>query len=113
MNGFCVNGDGLDPGRFRRTSAPTSGPAATMPAPNAQNAESEPELPSFRVGISCAAPAVLLAPCVLLPFLQKAYTNDDVTFLLQAKHVMVDPLHPTAFEMVFHGDRMRLSQELV
>jgi hypothetical protein len=50
---------------------------------------------------------------VLLLFLGKAYTIDDVTFLLQAQHVLVDPLHPTAFDMVFHGERIRLSGHIV
>jgi hypothetical protein len=48
-----------------------------------------------------------------LPFINKPFTNDDVTFLLQARQVLGDPLHPTAFDMVFHGTRIRLSQELV
>jgi hypothetical protein len=67
----------------------------------------------LRVGAACAAPAVFVALTVLLPALEKAFTIDDVTFLLQAKHVLADPLHPTAFEMVFDGTRLRLSRELV
>jgi hypothetical protein len=59
-----------------------------------------------------ASPALLL--CALaLPFLGKAFTIDDVTFLLQARHVLSDPLHPTAFTLVFHGDPLRLSSALV
>lgn len=50
---------------------------------------------------------------VLLPFLGMPFTIDDVTFLLQAKHVLVDPLHPTAFEMIADAHRIRLSQQLV
>ncbi len=61
----------------------------------------------------CAWPAVLFCVGLLLPFLNKPFTNDDVTFLLQARQVLADPLHPTAFDMVFHGTRIRLSQELV
>jgi hypothetical protein len=68
---------------------------------------------SLRLAIVSAAPAALLALCALLPFLSKPFTVDDVTFLLQAKHVLVDPLHPTAFDMVFHGERIRLSEYLV
>lgn len=60
-----------------------------------------------------AIPAICVALVVLIPFLFSAYTIDDVTFLLQAKHALVDPLHPSAFDMVFHGDRIRLSQYLV
>jgi hypothetical protein len=62
---------------------------------------------------ACGLPAAVLALAVLLPFLGKAFTIDDVTFLLQAKHILRDPLHPTAMDMVFHGVRLRLSQELV
>ncbi len=53
--------------------------------------------------------SLLLALLVLLPFVGKPFTIDDVVFLLQAQHVLQDPLHPTAFEMVFHGERIRMS----
>ena len=49
----------------------------------------------------CAAPALVLAALVLLPFLGKAFTIDDTLFLKQAEHLLTDPLHPTAFEMVW------------
>jgi hypothetical protein len=68
---------------------------------------------SLRAAAACAAPAVLVTLTVLLPFLGKAFTIDDVTFLLQAKHVLDDPLHPTAFQMVFHGVPTRLSHDMV
>src|SRR5262249_56230008 len=48
-----------------------------------------------------------------MPFLGKAHAIDDVTFLLQAKHALTDPWHPTAFEMVADGQRIRLSSKLV
>jgi hypothetical protein len=48
-----------------------------------------------------AAPAMALTTLVLLPFLGKAFTIDDTLFLCQAEHVLVDPLHPTAFEMIW------------
>ncbi|MGB9005083.1 MAG: hypothetical protein WCB96_05090, partial [Candidatus Aminicenantales bacterium] len=48
-----------------------------------------------------AAPAMALATLVLLPFLGKAFTIDDTLFMRQAEHVLVDPLHPTAFEIVW------------
>ena len=60
-----------------------------------------------------SVPAICIAIVVLVPFLFSAYTIDDVTFLLQAKHAVLDPLHPTAFDMVFHGSRIRLSEYLV
>ncbi|MGN6390929.1 MAG: ArnT family glycosyltransferase [Gemmatimonadales bacterium] len=60
-----------------------------------------------------ALPAIAIAIAVLLPFLGNAFTIDDVTFLLQAQHVLSDPWHPTALDMVFHGQRIRLSRNLV
>ncbi len=68
---------------------------------------------TWRIVAVSAAPAVVIAFAVLLPFLGKAFSIDDVTFLLQAKHVLEDPLHPTAFDMVFHGVVTRLSSQLV
>ena len=58
-------------------------------------------------------PGALLVLALLVPFLGKAHALDDVTFLLQAQHVLHDPLHPTAFDMVADGDRIRLSSMLV
>jgi hypothetical protein len=72
---------------------------------------SEASLP--RQALANSAPAILIALVLLLPFLGKAHTIDDVTFLLQAQHLLTDPLHPTAFDMVFHGERIRLSRDLV
>jgi hypothetical protein len=70
-------------------------------------------LPSVRIAITCAAPALLIGLLTLAPFLGSGFNIDDVTFLLQARHVLIDPLHPTAFDMVFDGDRIRLSQQIV
>ncbi|MBI5507363.1 MAG: hypothetical protein HY903_01295 [Deltaproteobacteria bacterium] len=61
----------------------------------------------------CAAPAALVAAVVLAPFVDKAFTIDDATFLFQAEHVLSDPLHPTAFDMVYQGEAVRLSSRLV
>lgn len=58
-------------------------------------------------------PGALLALALLVPFLGKAHTIDDVTFLLQAQQVVHDPLHPTAFDLVADGQRIRLSSALV
>lgn len=63
--------------------------------------------------IECGGPAAVIALAVLLPFLTKAFTIDDVTFLSEAKHLLVDPFHPTAFNMVGDGQRMRVSARLV
>jgi hypothetical protein len=48
-----------------------------------------------------AAPAIVLVSLVLLPFRNKAFTIDDTLFLKQAQHALTDPLHPTAFEIVW------------
>ena len=50
-----------------------------------------------------ALPGALIAVMVLVPFLDKAFTMDDHVFMFSAVHATVDPLHPTAFEMVW-GD---------
>ncbi len=55
----------------------------------------------LRTVLKCAAPSLLVAALVLLPFLDKAFTTDDTFFLVQARQVLKDPLHPTAFEMVW------------
>ena len=67
---------------------------------------------SLRDVIVSAAPAALVALAFLLPFLNSAFTIDDVTFLLQAKHILSDPLHPAAFNMVADGVRVRLSHTI-
>ncbi len=51
--------------------------------------------------IRLAAPALALAALLLVPFLDKAFTIDDTTFLREAEHAVADPLHPTAFDMVW------------
>ncbi len=58
-----------------------------------------------------AAPALGLAALVLAPFWDKAYTIDDTLFLKQAVQILSDPLHPTAFELVWSEsfERVRLS----
>jgi hypothetical protein len=78
---------------------------------------STPRAATRRLGIAtiarCSAPAILIAAAAVLPYLSKGFTIDDVTFLLQAKHVLGDALHPTAFDVVFDGVRTRLSRDLV
>jgi hypothetical protein len=50
-------------------------------------------------------PALCLAVILLLPFLHKAYTIDDPVFLQEARALLTDPLHPSAFEMVWSTER--------
>jgi len=61
-----------------------------------------------------AAPAILVAGVLLLPFLNRPFTIDDPLFIREAKHALVDPLHPADFEQVWNaGDRQKLSQYLL
>ena len=62
-----------------------------------------------RRSLRAAWPALALAAAALLPFLGKAYTIDDPLFLYQARHVLEDPLHPTAFEVVWSLQPHRMS----
>jgi hypothetical protein len=58
-----------------------------------------------------AAPAIVLASLLLLPFLDRPFTIDDPLFLRAAEHALVDPLHPANFEQVWNaGDRRLLSE---
>jgi hypothetical protein len=54
-------------------------------------------------------PAILLAAAILVPFLDKAFTIDDTVFLREAEHAVGDPLHPTAFEMVWSDTPARVA----
>jgi hypothetical protein len=47
----------------------------------------------------CAWPALLLATVCLLPFLSKAFTNDDPEYLGIARQVLKSPLHPMDFDV--------------
>jgi len=57
--------------------------------------------------------AVILAAMVLLPFLGKAYTIDDPVFLREAQNVLLNPLHPSAFEMVWASERHLRASEFL
>jgi hypothetical protein len=54
-----------------------------------------------RTALVSAVPALVLAVLVLVPFHDKAFTIDDTVFMMEARHALVDPLHPTAFEMTW------------
>src|SRR6266404_6266432 len=62
-----------------------------------------PGAPALTV-LRCGATALLLAVAVLLPYLNKAFTIDDPLFLRSAEQVVRDPLHPTAFSIVWDED---------
>src|SRR5438876_3546755 len=61
-----------------------------------------------------AAPAIVLAGILLLPFLNRPFTIDDPLVMREAAHALVDPLHPADFEQVWNtGERQRFSQYLL
>lgn len=60
--------------------------------------------------IRSAAPAFLLSLVLLAPFFGKAFTIDDTVFMREARHALQDPLHPTAFDMVWGEVPERVSQ---
>jgi hypothetical protein len=63
------------------------------------------------VNLRTAAPAMILAAILLLPFLNKPFTIDDPLFLSAARHVLTDPFHPADFEQVWNtGERQKLSE---
>ena len=69
---------------------------------------------SARVNLRLAAPAIVLASLLLLPFLNKPFSIDDPLFLRAAEHALADPAHPADFEEVWNaGDRLRLSQYML
>jgi hypothetical protein len=55
----------------------------------------------MRTVLRCATPALIVAVLILAPFREKAFTIDDTSSLYQARHALVDPLHPAAFDMVW------------
>jgi hypothetical protein len=49
-------------------------------------------------------PGMLLAIACLTPFLHKAYTIDDSTFLLEARQILKTPFDPWSFPICYSGD---------
>jgi 4-amino-4-deoxy-L-arabinose transferase-like glycosyltransferase len=98
--------------RRRAASAP-SPPRGPRGAAAATVAAGAPSFPGPAAILGAAWPGLALAAVLLVPFLGKAHTIDDVTFLLQARHVLHDPLHPTAFDLVADGHAIRLSAAMV
>jgi hypothetical protein len=52
--------------------------------------------------LTCAWPALLLATVCLLPFLNKAFINDDPWFLHMAQQIVKHPLHPMDFDICWN-----------
>jgi len=51
--------------------------------------------------LPAALPAILVALVTLVPNLDRAFTIDDTFFLSGAVHAVEDPLHPSAYEIVW------------
>ena len=74
-----------------------------------------PEAHQLRMSGTSRRPwaALALAAIVLLPFLNKAYTVDDPVFLREAQTVLTNPLHPSAFQMVWASERHLRASEFL
>jgi len=57
---------------------------------------------SARAVLACAWPALLLATVCLLPFLNKAFINDDPWFLTMAQQIVKHPMHPMDFQICWN-----------
>lgn len=51
-----------------------------------------------------ALPGLLLVLASLLPYLNKAYTNDDPLFLLSARQILKTPLHPMSYPVCWDSN---------
>jgi hypothetical protein len=101
-------GSALDD-RIKLTSITWLPTAHSLDAPRVR-----PSGEAARMILRLAAPAMVVASLLLLPFLNKPFTIDDPLFLREARHALVDPLHPADFEQVWNaGDRLKLSQYLL
>ncbi len=58
----------------------------------------------MNLAIRAAAVPIAIVVLALGPFLDKAFTVDDAVFLLEARHALTDPLHPTAFSMAWTSE---------
>jgi hypothetical protein len=66
------------------------------------------------VTLRFAAPGILLASLLVLPFLDKPFTIDEPLYLRHAQHALTDPLHPSDFELIWNtGDRLQLKQLMI
>ena len=66
----------------------------------------------LRSALVCCWPAMCVAVLLLLPFLNTPFTIDDPIYLREAQHVLTDPLHPQAFNIVWSTDfNLRASED--
>lgn len=68
--------------------------------------------PRLLSALKCAYPAMVVAALLLLPFLNTPFTIDDPIFLREAQHVLTDPLHPQAIDMVWSADVTRRASDI-
>jgi hypothetical protein len=54
--------------------------------------------------LRCALPALILSAVCLLPYLDKALTIDDPVYMLQARQILKEPLHPMALDICWTED---------
>jgi len=67
----------------------------------------------LRSALASAWPALCLAALLLLPFVNTPFTIDDPIYLREAQHLLTDPLHPQAFNVVWSTDfNLRASEIL-
>src|SRR3954452_12416746 len=52
--------------------------------------------------------ALALLLLIRIPFLNQAVQGDDHTYIAEAAHAQIDPLHPLNFKIVFLGDEIDL-----
>ena len=71
----------------------------------AARSSAAPARPESRRGLWIALGLVLL---IRLPFLNQAIQGDDHTYIAEAAHAQVDPLHPLRLRIVFAGEEIDL-----
>jgi len=54
-----------------------------------------------------------IAVFLVAPFLKTPFTIDDPLYLREAQHVLVDPLHPQAFNIVWSSDRSLRASDIL
>jgi hypothetical protein len=62
-----------------------------------------------RVALRAALPAFVVVVAVLAPFHDRAFTIDDTFFLRGALHAATDPLHPSAYDIVWQDAPERVA----
>ena len=78
-------------------------PIAATRNDHAANASAPPR--SRGTIILSALPGIMLTVLCLFPFLNKAFTIDDQTFLLEARQILKTPLHPWSFPICYNDDQ--------